>query len=344
MIGHVPFDYKNRKWMKKSELTRCVCDIPQEKLCELVKSGEVIGVISGEISGKTGIPHGLKLIATGSDKGCETLGLSVIKDNQAAISFGTTATVQMTTKDYFEPQMFLPAYPAVVNDMYNPEFQVYRGYWMVSWFIKEFAAEEAKEAAEKGWPVERVLDSHLKSIPAGCGGLVLQPYWTPGISNPLAKGAMIGFSDAHTRLHFYRAIIEGIDFALYDGLKTMERRSKKKVTEIFVGGGGSKSAPICQILANVMGLPVKCIQTHESCGLGSSMVAFVSLGEFKSYDEAIESMVQIKTVFEPDAGEHEIYMDLYNNVYSKMYGKLEPLYKRIRNIYKRRIQYEYKTV
>lgn len=333
MIGHIPFDYKKREWMGKGGLTREVANIPDDRLCELVPSGEVIGKISKEVCELTGIPEGLELIATGSDKGCETLGLSVLGDGKAAVSFGTTATVQMTVKDYFEPQQFLPSYPAVPNDMYNPEFQVYRGYWMVSWFIKEFAAEEKKEAEEKGWSVERVLDSYLDSVPVGCDGLVLQPYWTPGISNPLAKGAMIGFSDVHTRHHFYRAIIEGIDFALLDGLKMMEKRSGKKVEEIFVGGGGSKSAPICQILSDVMGLPVKCIQTHEACGLGSSMVAFVAKGEFKDYFEASKSMVQVSKVFEPNMKNHELYMNIYDSVYSKMYGKLEPLYKRIRKIF-----------
>jgi len=334
MVGHVPFDYKNRRWMTKNNLTRCVCDVPQEKLCELVPSGEVIGTIGKEISELSGIPEGLPLIATGSDKGCETLGLSVLKDNQAAVSFGTTATVQMMVKDYFEPQQFLPSYPAVPNDMYNPEFQVYRGYWMVSWFVKEFAEEERKEAKEKGWSVERVLDSHLDDVPPGCDGLVLQPYWTPGIANPLAKGAMIGFSDVHTRHHFYRAVIEGIDLALLDGLKMMEKRSGKKVTEIFVGGGGSKSPAVCQILSDVTGLSVKCIQTHEACGLGSSMVAFVAKGEFKNYEEATENMVQVRKSFEPNMKNHELYLKIYKNVYSRMYPKLEPIYKRLRKIYK----------
>ena len=146
---------------------------------------------------------------------------------------------------------------------------------------------------------------------------------------------MIGFSDIHTRHHFYRAIIEGIDLALLDGLKMMEKRSGKKVKEIFVGGGGSKSKAVCQILSNVMGLPVKCIQTHEACGIGSSMVAFISKGEFSGYDEAVKSMIQVSRVFEPDMKEHEIYAEIYSQVYSKMYGRLEPLYKKMKKYLKR---------
>ena len=85
MIGHVPFDYKNRRWMKPGALTRCVCNVPSEKLCELVPSGEVIGKITKDASEKTGIPMGLPLIATGSDKGCETIGMSVV--NQTGRQF-----------------------------------------------------------------------------------------------------------------------------------------------------------------------------------------------------------------------------------------------------------------
>ena len=44
-------------------------------------------------------------------------------------------------------------------------------------------------------------------------GLMLQPYWSPGIREPglEAKGAIIGFGDVHTRAHLYRAILEGIE-------------------------------------------------------------------------------------------------------------------------------------
>ena len=86
------------------------------------------------------------MLATGSDKGCETIGLSVIREDQAALSFGTSCTVQFTTRKYFEPTPFMPAYPAVPNDMYNPEIQILRGYWMLTWFKQNFAQAEVEAA------------------------------------------------------------------------------------------------------------------------------------------------------------------------------------------------------
>ena len=331
MIGHVPFDYKNRRWMKPGSLTRCVCDVEPEKLCELVPSGAVIGSVTDEASKKTGIPAGLPLIATGSDKGCETLGMSVIKSNQAAIAFGTTATLQMAVKDYFEPQPFMPAYPAVPNDMYNPEFEVFRGFWMISWFVEQFGAADRAEAEKQGMSVERYLDEKIKDIEPGAGGLILQPFWTPGITNPRASGAIVGFSDFHTRYHMYRAVIEGICMELYHGLDTMQKRSKLTVSELYAGGGGTSSPVVCQIAADVFGLPVHRIQTHEACAVGCAMSAFISKGVYKDYEDAISHMVQKKDVFIPNERNHGIYMKIYNKAYSRLASKLKSIEKHLHN-------------
>ena len=336
MIGHIPFDYKRRTWRTHSDITRCICDVPDEKLCTLVKSGETIGKITAEFSKASGVPEGLPLIATGSDKGCETLGLSVVHENRAAISLGTTATIQLALKRYVEPQQFMPAYPAVPNDMFNPEIEIYRGFWLISWFVKEFGASEVEEAKKLGCSPEQLLDERIKQLPPGCEGLLLQPYWTPGVINPTSRGAVVGFADYHTRYHLYRAIIEGLGFELYQSLKIMEKRAKLTVDEIFVGGGGARSDIVCQILSDIMGLPVKRIQTHEACSIGASMVAFVADGVFKDYDDAIRSMVHEKDVFMPDETAHSTYMDIYKGAYSKIFGKLEPIYRKIIKITKRR--------
>lgn len=336
MIGHVPFDYKKRTWQAPGGLTRCITDVPPEKLCDLIEPGETVGKITSEASVRTGIPEGLPLIATGSDKGCETLGLSVIHEHQAALSFGTTATIQVATKKYFEPQQFMPAYPAIIKDMFNPEIQIYRGYWMLSWFVKEFGEAERIQAEKLGCPAEAVFDSHLRDVPPGCDGLVLQPYWTPGITIPNARGAVIGFTDVHTKYHLYRAVIEGINFALMDAMYTIERRSGVSIDSIYISGGGSRSEPILQITADMFGLPVRRIQTHEACALGSSMAGFVAMGEFSDYDTAIASMVHERDVFLPDEKNHAIYKELFDGVYSKMYKRLEGIYKSEKQIYKRR--------
>ena len=330
MIAPLPFSMKNRDWDHKFGMQSKLIGIPLEMMCELTETGSEIGNITKKASEDLGIPCGLPLIASGSDKGCETLGLSVIKDNQAAISFGTIGTIQFASKKYFDVMAFTPSYPAVVPGRYNPETNIYRGFWMVSWFIKNFCTEEQKIAKELGCMTEDVLNSKLKDIPIGCNGLLLQPYWGGCFYDSSAKGSIVGFTDVHTKYHLYRAIIEGIGMTLRTGLYNMQKKSGQQITEIFVGGGGSQSPEICQIVADIFNLPVKRTQTHEACGVGSSMVAFIARGIYKDYDDAIKNMVEIKDIFEPIPENHAQYEKIYTELYGKIQPKLKPIYKKMK--------------
>lgn len=327
-IGHIPFDNKRGNWMKKNDITRCIFEVKDELMCDLVDPGDILGNITRKASDYLGIKEGLPVIATGSDKGCETLGLSVISEHQAAISFGTTATIQFMTKKYMEPLPFLPSYSAVFRGYYNPEIQIYRGYWLVSWFKDQFCDKEKKQALESGVIAEDLLNEKMMDIPIGCDGLLCNPYFTAGVSMPVAKGAIVGFSDMTTKMHIYRSIIEGINFALFEGKRTMEKRGRKNIKSIYVAGGGSKSPQICQITADMFGLPVYRIQTNEAGALGSAIVAFTSKKIFKDINEAIESMVHIKHVFMPDMDKHRKYLKIFETQFVKIFGKLLPLYKK----------------
>jgi sugar (pentulose or hexulose) kinase len=329
VIGHIPFDTKLRKWMKPNDFKRLLWGIGDDKLFGLTEPGGVLGTISAAAARETGVPPGLPLIATGSDKSCETLGLSCLSSEYAALSFGTTATIQLSTKIYLEPTPHMPAYPAIVPGYYNPEIEIYRGYWLLSWFKREFAAKECAEAQTLGINAEKLLDSRLKEIKPGCDGLIMQPYFTPGLRMPNAKGVVIGFSDVHTRIHLYRAIIEGLNFALLDGLRNMEKRGKLRVAKLFVAGGGSKSAEVCRITASQFGLPVYRIQTHEATGIGASLAAFVAQGVFSSYEEGLKAMVHVQDEFLPGKEDQRIYRELYEGIFKKIFTKLAPLYEEI---------------
>jgi sugar (pentulose or hexulose) kinase len=333
-VGYIPFDYKSQDWENKRGWKWQAIPIDPKVLPGLITQGQALGEISAKASEATGIPAGLPVIAAAADKACEVLGSGALEPHVACLSYGTTATINTTHDKYIEVIPLIPPYPAAVPMLYNFEIQIFRGYWMVSWFKQEFGLREERIAAEKGVEPEVLFDDLVKSVPPGSQGLVLQPYWSPGLRSPgpEARGAIIGFGDVHTRAHIYRAMLEGLAYALREGRDRTEKRSGVKVTDLRVAGGGSQSDAAMQLTADIFGLPTARPHVYEASGLGAAIDAAVGIKIHPDFKAAVAEMTHLGDVFEPNTETRQIYDRLYNEVYLKMYSKLKPFYQVIREI------------
>ena len=333
-VGYFPFDYKNKHWAGPLNWKWKAAPIERAKLIRLVPPTKTLGKITPAASEATGIPAGLPLIAAAGDKACEVLGTGCVKPHMGCLSYGTAATINTTHKKYVEVIPLIPPYPSAIPDAYSLEIQIYRGFWMVSWFKQEFGLHERQLAMELGVEPEFLFDDLIQQVPPGSMGLILQPYWSPGLKvpGPEAKGAMIGFGDVHTRAHVYRAIIEGLAYALREGAERTSKRSGVPITEIRVAGGGSQSDAAMQITADVFGVPALRPHLYEVSGLGAAMDAAVGLKLHANFEIAAREMTRSSEIFEPNPRTREIYDGLYQRVYKQMYRRLKPLYKDIREI------------
>ncbi|MBU3914412.1 FGGY-family carbohydrate kinase [bacterium] len=331
-VGYIPFDYKKLKWHNENAWQWKISTATIDMFPELVQPGEIIGEITAEASKQTGIPKGIPLVAAATDKACEILGSGCLEPDVGCLSYGTTATINTISSKYIEPIPLIPPYPAPIPNAYCTEYMIFRGYWMVSWFKKQFALREQLIADEKGIEPELLFDELVNAVPPGAMGLTLQPYWSPGLRQPEAKGAIIGFGDVHTRAHIYRAILEGLAYGLKEGQGRIEKRSKVPIKRLIVAGGGSQSNAAMQLTADIFGLTASRPHVYETSGLGAAIDGAVGLGLHPDFTTAIKEMTRIERVFEPDPKNREIYDGLYNRVYLKMYKKLQPLYEEIRKI------------
>lgn len=329
MVGHFPVNFKTGKNYSANALKGCLYGIDPIMLPTACEVGENIGSITEEASDETGLPLGLKYVTTGYDKSCEALGCGAITKDFAHISYGTSSSIAVVSKHYFEPEPFLPGYKTCYPGYYSGEVQIYRGYWMLHWFSTEFAEKQTVEAQIENMAVEEVLNKKLLDIKPGCDGLILQPYWGPGLRRPLAKGAIIGFYDVHTKYHLYRAIVEGIAFALKEGLDGIVKKTHTPISTVSVSGGGSKSDAICQITADIFNIKVVKGETYESCTLGCAMSQFISLGVYKNAKDAKENMVSYAKTFYPNEVNAKEYKRLYKKVYKKIYPNLTNVYKEL---------------
>ena len=329
-VGYVPFDFKKQDWCADSDWKWHSMAIKRYMLPALAAVGEPLGAITANAAEVTGIPEGVPVIAGAADKACEVLGVGALEAGVASVSCGTTATINTTRSHYVEVVPFMPAYPAALPEHFNTEIQVFRGFWMVSWFLEQFGHAEQRYSLERGVSAETVLDELLAQTEPGAEGLVLQPFWNPvlGETGPEGRGSIIGFKDFHTRAHVYRALIEGLAFALRSGKERIERRTKTPISCIRLSGGGAQSDQVAQIVADVLNLPVERFDDCEASGRGAAMVGAAAVGWYSSIAAAGEAMAGETHRTTPNPDVTERYQALYKGQYRPLYGKLKSLFER----------------
>lgn len=333
-VGYVPFDFKHQRWAAPWDWKWQAIVVERTMLPDLVPPGTVMGEITAAAAEATGIPAGVALIAAASDKACEVIGAGCLTPDVGCLSYGTTATINTTNPKYVETTPFIPPYPSALPGAYSVEIQIYRGYWMVNWFREQFGHLEEMAAAERGVAPETLFDELVNAVPPGSMGLMLQPYWSPGLKvpGPEAKGAIIGFGDVHTRAHLYRAILEGLAYALREGKERIERRAGVPITALRVSGGGSQSDAAMQLTADIFDLPTARPHIYETSGLGAAIDAAVGLKLHPDFATAIREMTRVGRVFDPNPVHARVYDELYHRVYQRMYKRLQPLYAEIQRI------------
>jgi sugar (pentulose or hexulose) kinase len=307
--------------------------IERRHCVDLSAPDKILGYITPRAAQETGLPEGLPVVVGAGDKQCELLGAGAIDPSIAVISFGTATAMEVITRKYIsDKQLRFFTWPAALPSAWDIEMFIYRGFWMVTWFKQEFGHREAIEAQKRGVAPEVVLDEVIRDIPPGSMGLMLQPYWSPTVNNNYAKGAIIGFSDIHTRAHIYRAIFEGLCFELRRLQEIVQKQTGIAITEIRVGGGGSQSDVVVQIAADMFNLPVSRMATSEIAALGAAMDAAVGTGMYATFEEAVAAMVRKGRTFQPDPHNHRIYTRLFHSAYKTSSRVMEPIYRRIARI------------
>ncbi len=331
-VGYWPLEAKKFDWYGMDDVLE-VFNVRRKHLPKLFQPNEVLGQITKKAADETGLPEGLPVVVGAGDKQSESLGCGAITPNIGTISFGTASAMGILTRKYIEDgKLSFFSWCSALPDAWILESFIYRGFWMARWFLEEMGHREVLAAEKRGIAPEVVLDEIIRDIPPGSEGLMLHPHWTPHPSMKYSKGSIIGFASGHTRANIYRAVLEGIAFELRRLGERVQKRTKVRLTELRVGGGGSKSDAAVQIAADIFGLPAKRMRTYETCALGAAIDAAVGVGIHKDFESAVEAMTEVGQVFQPGENDSRIYDQLFHDVFLKTYDALEPLHKRATEI------------
>ncbi len=301
------------------------------KLPEIVAPGSIIGTVTAHAAEQTHLPDGLPVIAGTGDGQSAGLGANVTAPGRAYMNLGTAVVSGAHSESYVTSRAFRTLCSPVAG-AFVPEAVLTSGTFTVSWFVEQFGPDV--RGLNLPLSAEEILEVAAAKVPPGALGLMLVPYWQGVMSpywDPAATGITVGWTPAHRREHFYRAILEGVAYEERLALEHFVAAIGQPIDDLILMGGGARSAVWCQIIADVVGRPVRRAGTAEASNLGAAILAAAAVGWYSDVRSAADAMTSVGRAFEPDAATGEIYSRLFE-VYRDLYPALQPHLYRLSNL------------
>jgi L-ribulokinase len=131
-------------------------------------------------------------------------------------------------------------------------------------------------------------------------------------ANQMLKGTITGLTLASSAPLIFRALVEATAY----GSKAIVDRFRENGVEINevigIGGIALKSPFVMQVMADVLGMPIKVAKSDQACAFGASMFAAVAAGVYNKVEDAQHAMgMGFASEYQPDMKNHELYLELY---------------------------------
>jgi xylulokinase len=285
--GTLLFDVGRRTW---SEEVCAALEVPLEWLPTVYESTEIAGA---------------------GDQASAALGVGIARPGAVSVVLGTSGVVFSALPAYeHDPEGRLHAFCHAVPHTWHAMGVMLNAAGSAAWLRGILSADLAD------------LESEAAQWPPGSEGLLFAPYLagerTPH-PDPHARGAFVGLSVRHDRGALWRAMLEGVAYALRDSLELLRALGARPESG-RVSGGGARSELWLRILASVLNLPLEKTESEEGSAFGAALLAGVRAGVFSDADDAVSRCVRPQRRIEPEWD----YDDSYRR-FRRLYPTLRPL-------------------
>ena len=288
-----------------------------ELLAPLVPSGEGAGGLSGPAAEELGLRAGLPVAAGAADTAAAMLGCGMLRPGPVQLTVGTGAQIFAAKREPApDPNGRTHLYRAATPDLW---------YSMAAIQNAGLALEWARKLLGASWG--EVYEEAF-SLPPGADGVSFLPYLsgerTPRF-DPAARGAWTGLGLEHARGHLLRAALEGVAFALREGLEAFEAAGTPAPELRLAGGGsgGSAGGPWRQLLADVLGRPLRLLPegvAPVASARGAALLAGLASGVYRTPGDTLDLAPETGRTVSP--GEQR-------PLYEAAYGRYLELYPRL---------------
>lgn len=245
-------DIASRRWYRPL-LDRI--GIPDAWLPEIVPSGSDVGPLCPDIARRLGLPVGTRVVIAGGDAPVGAFGAGITNPGDGLILLSSGA------------QLILPA-PAFVPDT--------SGRWY-TWPSAGGTAPVLRMGTllNAGIAVDWAARLGNTPSPGEPTSLIVLPQLTgerTPLRDPDRRGTVLGLTPDTTAGDIFRATLEGVAFGLRHALEVM-CETLPRPGELRVGGGGASIPGWPAIIANVLALPVRTIDSQEVTAFGAAALA-----------------------------------------------------------------------
>ena len=295
---------------------------------------EIIGYVTVDAARETGLAAGIPVVAGCCDAMASMYATGLSKLGEVGESSGTSSLVFIGSTEKSPLDVPVVTRPCAIDGVpwiYDAPITTTGA--CIKWFIDKFAAEEKNYCAANGLNIYNYLNERALQADPGSNGLIFFPYLL-GERAPIwddsARGMFIGLDMAVTRDEMIRSIFEGTAYSLRHVVETV-KETGGKCSALRICGGGAKSRTWAKLKASMLRCPVYLL--NESSGdvpVGDALIAGHKVGVFPDLTEAVNTIIKVDEVVEPDekwAEIYDIYYPHYVNTYKLLKNELHALRK-----------------
>ncbi len=279
---------------------------------------EVVGHVTAIAASATGLREGIPVVAGYFDVVASALGSGAIGAGTASIVLGSWSINQVfADTPAQDPNVFMVAAfgPGRFANMDN----------------------SATSAANLEWYVRTLIerDGHTGDAFAQVNALVGQatigpedpmfhPFLYGGRHGAHQRGGFYGLAGWHDEGYLLRALYEGVAFEHRRHVEVLTTTGSG-IGQVFLSGGGTRSPHWPQMMADVLGLPVRLGTAEETGALGGAIAAAVGIGLYPSEEAAVAAMTTQRALLSPDPDRKALH-DRRFAVWQRLIAALEPLW------------------
>ena len=272
------FDPHIRAW---SQPLMAQVGLTADRLPPLFESGQVAGGLLEDAARASSLVAGTPVVFGCSDVSAQALALGVTTPGIVSVTIGTGGQLfAPTPKPLHDPELRMHLFCHALPNLWHYEAAILSGGLSLRWLRDQIWPDSDFDSIANAAAGTQAAMDGLFFLPFLTGERT--PYMDPGL-----QAVFFGLGLRHGRPEMARAAMEGVVFALRQGLDLLSSLGPP-VERLVVSGGATRHPLWLQLQADIFDRPVFVYDAPEATARGAALLAAAGSGVYPSIQAAIQ--------------------------------------------------------